>query len=108
MAASLAARLRETALRQPDAVALVSGEQSLTYAELEQQVSRQAAALHCAGVQVGERVAITIPGGVAFAVGLLATLRIGGTPVPVDAQLKDGERRDLLDDLGPRLVLDAL
>lgn len=77
-------------------------------AELEARVAGCAAWLTAQGVMPGDRVALDLAGGLPFVVALLATLRLGVTTAPVDAQLKEAERRALLADLQPRLVITQL
>ncbi|RML21436.1 Amino acid adenylation, partial [Pseudomonas syringae pv. lapsa] len=68
----------------PDAVAVVHGEQRLTYRELNEQANRLAHALRKQGVQPDSRVGICVERGVDMVVGLLATLKAGGGYVPLD------------------------
>ncbi len=60
-----------------DKVCLISGDETRTYAELEQRVARCAAALRSLGVKPGERVLIVLPDGFEFAEVWFAVLRVG-------------------------------
>src|SRR4051794_14864438 len=53
----------------------------------------------------GSRVALLVPGSVAYAELVIALLRRGVFPVPMDVRLTATERTDLLADLGPTLVV---
>jgi long-chain acyl-CoA synthetase len=55
-------------------------------------------------VRPGDRVALSIPNGWAFAAALLGALKVGAVVAPLDPRLTDDERRAILDDLRPRLV----
>ncbi|MFE2044755.1 amino acid adenylation domain-containing protein, partial [Streptomyces sp. NPDC059477] len=83
------------AARTPDAVALVSGAQRLTYAELDARVERTARVLAGAGVRAGRTVAVALPRSVDLVVALLAVHRAGGAYLPLDPGQPD-ERRDLM------------
>ncbi|MYZ16958.1 AMP-binding protein, partial [Streptomyces sp. SID337] len=69
----------------PDAVALVSGEQCLTYAELGAETGRLARYLVGLGVGPEVRVAVVGERSVSLVVALLGVSLAGGVFVPVDA-----------------------
>ncbi|WP_325948325.1 non-ribosomal peptide synthetase [Pseudomonas putida] len=69
--------------RQPEATALVAGEQTLNYAELARAVERLAGALQSRGVKREDRVALCLPRGLNLPVALLAILRCGAVYVPL-------------------------
>ncbi len=73
------------AREQPDAIALICGEASITYAEFDQAVNRQANALALQGVQAGDRVALCMTRSVELAAAIIATLRLGANCVLLDA-----------------------
>lgn len=52
-----------------------------------------------------DRVALLVPGSVAYVELVIALLRRGVFPVPMDVNLTDSERADLLTDLDPALVV---
>ncbi|WP_410524906.1 amino acid adenylation domain-containing protein [Pseudomonas sp. DTU_2021_1001937_2_SI_NGA_ILE_001] len=74
----------DQAQRTPQAVAVISGERQLTYAELEQQANQLANALVARGIGPEVRVAIALPRGVESLVAFLAVLKAGGAYVPLD------------------------
>ncbi|WAM30052.1 non-ribosomal peptide synthetase [Myxococcus sp. NMCA1] len=74
----------EQAARTPDAVALVSGESIVTYAELERRANQLAHHLRTYGVSRGTRVGLCLERSPDMVVGLLAILKAGGAYVPVD------------------------
>ena len=79
--------IRTHAAERPDAVALVCGAQSLTWAELDDRSNQVAAALADAGVTVGDRVAVIDKNGPEFWELLFATAKVGAVLVSVNWRL---------------------
>ncbi len=73
----------QAAQRQPQAEALVCGAQRLSWAQLQDQVLRVAAALRARGVAKGDRVALLLGNGPEFVVASYATMAIGAVVVPL-------------------------
>jgi amino acid adenylation domain-containing protein len=80
--------LQQSAARLPDKVALVCGDQRLTYAEIDARANRLARALRACGVGRGDRVAIYLPNCVEAVIGVFATLKAGAVFVMVNATTK--------------------
>jgi O-succinylbenzoic acid--CoA ligase len=76
---------RSTAVEGPDGTAR-------SYVELYAAARRGARALSAGGVEQGDRVAIALPPGLAFAEAFHACLLHGAVAVPVDLRLADAER----------------
>ncbi|WP_296268056.1 non-ribosomal peptide synthase/polyketide synthase [Pseudomonas sp. UBA6562] len=93
------------AARAPAALALVQGEQTLSYGELNRRANQLAHRLIEQGVQVGDRVALCLPRAAERIVGLLATLKAGAAYVPVDPAYPAERIAYLLSDSAPALVL---
>ncbi|MCF5294198.1 AMP-binding protein, partial [Pseudomonas syringae] len=91
--------------RTPEGVAVVHGEQRLTYRELNQQANRLAHALIKQGVQPDSRVGICVERGAAMVVGLLAVLKAGGGYVPLDPAYPAERIAYMLQDSAPAAVL---
>ncbi|WP_344639314.1 MupA/Atu3671 family FMN-dependent luciferase-like monooxygenase, partial [Kitasatospora cystarginea] len=70
--------------RTPQAVALVCGEEAVTYRELSDRVGRLAAALRARGVAEEVRVGLCVERSVGLVVAMLAIARAGGAYVPLD------------------------
>ncbi len=96
--------------RTPDAAAVVFGDRSLTYAELNARANRLAHHLAALGVGPDVPVAICVERSPEMVVGLLAVLKAGGGYVPLDPAYPGDRLRYTLDDSRPALLLtqDAL
>lgn len=105
--ASVAAILAESAARYPDDVAIIVGEQRITYAELWDQTLAYAGALRAQGVTEGSRVAMLVPNVPDFPRVYYATLALGAVVVPVHALLKRHEIEYVLRDSGAALLVCA-
>ncbi|MEG4292485.1 amino acid adenylation domain-containing protein [Microcoleus sp. C2C3] len=68
----------------PDAVAVVFGQQKLTYQELNAQANQLAHYLQKLGVKPGVLVGICVERSVSMVIGLLAILKAGAAYVPLD------------------------
>ncbi|MCD7440503.1 amino acid adenylation domain-containing protein [Streptomyces lincolnensis] len=96
----------EQAERSPDAVAVVCGERSLTYAELDAWSGRVAGWLRSRGVGRGSFVAVKLPRSVELVVALLGVVKAGGAYVPVDPEYPAERVAHILGDARPVLVID--
>ena len=103
--ASLAALVRAAARRTPDAPAVVSGDQRLTWAELDSAVDRAAAGYAALGLAPGERVAVQLPNGLPWLRAALGALRAGLVVVPVNTAYTDPELEYVLGDSGAVLLV---
>ncbi|WP_101650398.1 fatty acyl-CoA synthetase [Brevibacterium ihuae] len=97
--------LRRTARRTPDRTAIVFGDRTWTYAELDAGVTALARHLVAQGLDHGDRVAAYGKNSDLYALVFLATVRAGLIHVPVNYQLKNDELEYILDDSGARLVI---
>ncbi|MBV9123278.1 MAG: AMP-binding protein, partial [Planctomycetes bacterium] len=80
----LADRFEEQARRTPDQVALVFGEQSITYRELNRQANQLAHCLQALGVGPDVLVGLCLERSPLLVTGLLGILKAGGAYVPLD------------------------
>ena len=76
--------LPRAAAARPGGVALQTPDGAVSYAELLADASAGAAELAARGARPGQRVAIALPPGLAFAQALHACLLLGAVAVPVD------------------------
>ncbi len=83
--------LRRTALRHPDKLAVVFGDQRFTYAEFDAAVNRAAGALAARGLRKGDRLALLGRNSWSFAVLVFATAKLGVVLVPVNFMLNADE-----------------
>ena len=84
--------LQRAAAARPGGLALQTPHGSLCYSELLADASAGAAELAARGAKPGQRVAIALPPGLAFAQALHACLLLGAVAVPVDLRLAPAER----------------
>lgn len=99
----------EAATTVPQHLALVdhpSGH-SLNWQQVDASVSGFAKRLLDAGLRAGDRVAVAIPGNVAFCVSFFGILRAGGVAVPISSDVPEVELRRVLTDSGARFVVGA-
>ncbi|MFJ2444448.1 amino acid adenylation domain-containing protein, partial [Streptomyces sp. NPDC087658] len=88
-AATLAEAFRERAAGHPDATAVVDGDLTLTYAELDARAERLAAVLRGRGVTAGQVVALAMPRSAAFVTAVLAVVRTGAAYLSLDDRYPD-------------------
>ena len=98
-------RLREVAREVGDKPALLMGDRSVTFREIDELSDRLAAALAKRGVRPGDRVTIFMPNSVEFVIAFYGTLKAGGVVNPINAQSKEREVRFQVDDAGATAVL---
>ncbi|MFL2416873.1 amino acid adenylation domain-containing protein, partial [Xanthomonas protegens] len=93
------------AQRTPDAIALVAGEDRLSYAELNRRANRLSRYLLRLGVTPDDRVGLCLERKAGMMVALLATLKSGGAYVPLDPTYPPDRLAQILQDATPRVVL---
>lgn len=97
--------IRNWAEITPDAVALVAGDQALTYAELEGGVRQLASRLREHGVTAGSIVALALPRGVAQVQTILAAWRTGAAYLPLDPSWPAARQAQLVEQAGAQLLV---
>jgi acyl-CoA synthetase (AMP-forming)/AMP-acid ligase II len=102
---TLPAVLRAAASEAPDGEALVSGDVRLTFAELQEEVSRFARAALAAGVAPGDRVAVWAPNTDRWVIAALGAVSVGAVLVPVNTRFKGEEARHVLASTGASLLV---
>ncbi len=99
--AGLAAQVSE----RPEAVAVASGEETLTYGALAARANRLAHRLAYLGVGPEERVAVALPRSAELVVSLLAVLKAGGAYLPLDPAAPAERTARILADARPVISL---
>ncbi|MFD3938565.1 amino acid adenylation domain-containing protein [Streptomyces sp. NPDC058611] len=94
--------------RTPDAVALVFGDTSLTYAELDARINRLARLLLARGAGPERTVALALPRSIEMVVALFAVLRTGAAYLPLDLDHPADRLRLMVEDTGPLCLLTTL
>ncbi|WP_375743996.1 non-ribosomal peptide synthase/polyketide synthase [Corallococcus interemptor] len=95
----------QQARRTPDAVALVQGDATLTYAQLEARANQLAHHLRALGIVPGARVGLAIERSFEMVTALLAILKAGAAFVPVDRNAPVERIAMLLEDADVDVVL---
>ncbi|MFH9729749.1 non-ribosomal peptide synthase/polyketide synthase [Streptomyces sp. NPDC017260] len=104
-ATNLPALFREHVRATGDLVALVCGDVSTTYAELDARTNRLAHALIARGAGPERLVAVALPRSADLVVAILAVLKTGAAYVPVDPEYPAARIAYLLDDARPVLLV---
>ncbi|MFK0199245.1 non-ribosomal peptide synthetase [Streptomyces lavendulae] len=95
----------ERVAASPEAVAVVFGEEHLTYARLDARANRLARALTTRGVGPEDRVGVALPRSTDLVTALLATLKAGAAYVPLDPEYPADRLAYMLDDATPAVLI---
>jgi amino acid adenylation domain-containing protein len=93
------------AQRRPDAVALVMGGRTVTYAQLEAKTNRLARLLKSAGCHKGDRVCFAIPKSPEAIIAILGILKADCIHVPIDTSSPSPRVAKVLRSSEPRYIL---
>ena len=96
---------REQYTERPDKIALVFGDQRLSYKELNTMAARFAAALVRQGIRKGDRVVIVNPNSVETIVAIFGILKAGGVFLVVHHSIKEKKLAYILNDCGARGIV---
>ena len=102
---SFARRFTDLAAAHPDTVAIICGDQQLTWKELESGANRLARDLEARGVGLGDMVTVALPNSTDWYVAVLSTWKLGAIPQPVSARLPDRELSAIVDLADSKVVL---
>jgi amino acid adenylation domain-containing protein len=89
----------------PGRVAVIDGDQSHSYADINAAANRLARTLRRQGVGAGTPVGVLLPRSVASVVAMLAVAKAGGAYVPLDPSYPDGRLRLVIADVRPAVVV---
>ncbi|HET6287360.1 MAG TPA: amino acid adenylation domain-containing protein [Amycolatopsis sp.] len=103
--ATVPAVFAERVRDRPQATALVCGDDSLTYAELDARSTRLAHRLRALGAGPGTVIGVCLPRSIGLITALLAILKTGAAYLPIDPGYPENRQRLLLADGGARLVI---
>jgi long-chain acyl-CoA synthetase len=98
------------AAERPDAIAVIEPgdqRQTVTWSQLEQQITAVAVGLQAHGLVAGHRVALLGPNSIEFVIAYFAALRAGHVAVPMNTQSTPREVGDMLHDSGTRVLFAA-
>ncbi|MGC2371860.1 MAG: AMP-binding protein, partial [Candidatus Sulfotelmatobacter sp.] len=80
--------LENSARQFPDKIALICGEERLTYRQIEERANQLAHALIAAGVERGDRVVTVLPNSIESVLAIFATLKAGAVFVVLNPTTK--------------------
>jgi len=95
----------QQAAQTPDAVAVVFGDQQLTYRELNQLSNQLANRLQIVGVGPNTLVALCVERSLEMMVGLLGIMKAGGAYVPLDPAYPSDRLAFMLEDCQARILV---
>ncbi|GLH79078.1 hypothetical protein SSBR45G_39870 [Bradyrhizobium sp. SSBR45G] len=102
---SLQQQFEAQAAHQPDAVAVVHGDDSVSYGVLNARANRLARRLRARGIGPDVVVGIALERGITMMVALLAVLKAGGAYLPLDPDYPAERLSHMLNDSGAKLLL---
>ncbi|MEU6732794.1 amino acid adenylation domain-containing protein [Streptomyces physcomitrii] len=102
---TIADLLAAQAARTPDEVAVVFGEQALSYAELDARINRLARLLLARGAGPEQAVALALPRSLDMVCALFAVLRTGAAYLPLDLDHPAERLRLMIEDTRPLCLL---
>ena len=98
--------LERAAGEHAEKVAVVDGEQAMSYAALWTRVQEAAGWMRASGAGPGDRVMLRLSNSIAFPVAYYGALRAGCVAVAVHPDLPEAEVKSIAEDVEPALVLD--
>ncbi len=100
-------RVAEWAQLEPEALALIEGEHTLTYGQLQHQVERLAQTLLARGIRPEDRIGVQALANTTLIVALLGAMRVGAVYIPLNPAFPPNRRALLVADADCRLVIAA-
>lgn len=97
--------LEESVRRLPDKVALICGNERLTYAKINEKADRLASALIDMGIQRQDRVAILLDNSAESVIALYGILKAGGVFMMLSATMKAKKLNYILNNSGARILI---
>jgi long-chain acyl-CoA synthetase len=97
--------LRKRASEDPDQVAIVFGNRSLTFADLDAESSRLAHGLRALGLKTGDRLGIFMPNCPEVEIAFYAASKLGAVSCPLNSSYREREVTYQLNDAGARMLI---
>jgi amino acid adenylation domain-containing protein len=97
--------LEASARRSPDKTAVISGEQSLSYSELDTLTNQVAGVLRAKGVTPGDRIGMYVSKSLASLVSIFGILKTGASYVPLDPNAPAQRLAFIIRDSGISILL---
>ena len=91
--------------RAPEAIAVISGDRNLTYAEVNAAANRFSAYLQLQGIAPGSRVGVCLPASIELPICWLGIVKAGATFVPLDVNDPPLRRADMIRASGTTAVI---
>ncbi len=104
-AASLTQQIATIAAERPNTIAVVEGDERLSYAELYAQSGSLAALLAAGGVGTGDRVAVMLANGVDAVRAVVAILQLGAVLVAIGTRSRAAELDYVCADCAPTAII---
>lgn len=95
----------EQALKRPDDIAVICGDNTITYKELNEKASRLADKLREKGVRAESVVAVICNRSIGMVAGILAILKAGGVYLPVNPRYPEERIRFLIEDSSAVMII---
>ena len=105
MGANLADLVTDSAVRSPDAPAIICADRTTSWYELERLVRAAAGGLTARGLLRGARVGLLVSNSLEFVVSYFGVLRAGLVAVPINTGYTEFEVRYLLEQSGAELLI---
>ena len=97
--------LRRTASRIPDKTAVIDGDRTFTFAQLDEQSDRFATAIAGLGVEKGDRVGLFAPNCAEFVTAYFGILKTGAAVAPANSAYRARELTHQMDNSGARVLV---
>ena len=104
-AADLARHIATIAAQQPDAIAVIEGDERLCYADLYDQAGSLASLLTAGGARPGDRVAVMLANGLDAVRAVVAILRLGAVLVAISTRSRPAELDYICCDATPAAII---
>ncbi|WP_231937520.1 AMP-binding protein, partial [Bacillus siamensis] len=102
---TLAQLFEEQSARTPHRVAVVAGDQKLTYLQLNERANQWAGVLREKGAKAGVTIGMIAEESVEMIIGILAVLKAGAAYLPIDPDQAAKRTNTILKDSGASLLL---